>query len=201
MSRMVLNVVEEGIKSVGLEKIREPYDLILTDFYKNCCVIDPKKDYTPRSGQYSQIYSCFNKRRESSTLEINIDDNNIIMVKQFNNEFSNTLTLSPKTLESTIIRNNVFIIGLLTLEKKSFINYENDIKSNLDKLYVGDTIGTIESYVDDELKKRKYFSYNSGINRLSYYMDDGHVMEKFVSFDGYVKDMYMKFKATSKGSF
>ncbi len=201
MSRTVLNVVEEGIKKVGLDKICDPYEQILTDFYKECCVIDPKRDYTPRNRKYNQIYSCLDSKRTSSVLEVNIDDNNIVKVKQFNDEFSNILTLSPKAFGSITEKNDVFIIGLLTLEKTSFITYENVIKTISNKLFIGDTTGTLENYVDGDVKTRKYFSYNHGANHLYYYTDNGYMMDEFISFEGYVKEMYRKFKTNSKGSF
>ncbi len=197
MSRTVLNVVEEGIKKVGLDKICDPYEQILTDFYKECCVIDPKRDYTPRNGKYNQIYSCLDSKRTSSVLEVNIDDNNIVKVKQFNDEFSNILTLAPEPINPIVERYNLLRVGILTLEKISSIGYANDITTNLDKLTISSTGGTLESYKDAKESYCRYFCYNSSNNELSFYSDDDFVMTKNTPFEGYVKTMYEKFDINS----
>ncbi len=203
MSRTVLNVLEEGIKSVGLENIDKNYEWILNDFYKKCCVIDPKRDYTPKTGKYSEIYRCFNSKRESSTLEVNIDNENIIKVKQFNDHFSNILTITPEPINPIVKRYNLLRVGILTLEKISSVYYEEDITTNLDKLTISSTGGTLESYKDDEVEYYRAFCYNPAINEISFYTDCDLVMTKKTSFEDYVRSMYRKFNIniTNKGSF
>lgn len=203
MSRTVLNVVEEGIKKVGLDEICDSYEQILTDFYKSCCVNDPKRNYTPRSGKYNQIYSCLDGKRTSSILEVNIDDNNVVKVKQFNDEFSNVLTLAPEPINSIVRRYSLLRVGILTLEKISSIGYMDDIITTLDKLTISSTGGILESYKDDKENYYRCFCYNSSNNELSFYTDDDLVMTKNISFEDYVKTMYQKFNinSTNKGSF
>lgn len=203
MSRTVLNVVEEGIKRVGLEKICDPYEQILIAFYKNCCVNDPKKNCTPKKGKYNETYSCLDSKREASTLEINIDKDNIIRVNQFNDSFSNMLTLSPEPINPIVKRYSLLRVGILTLEKISSIGYTDDITTTLDKLTISSTGGILESYKDDKENYYRCFCYNSSNNELSFYTDDDFVMTKNTSFEDYVKTMYQKFdiNSTNKGSF
>ena len=84
MSRSVLDVVGEGIKEVDLDSINEEYINILRDFFYNICVIDPKRNLTPFNGKYRMVYSCFNNRRESSTLEVHINyDDSMEVIHDF----------------------------------------------------------------------------------------------------------------------
>lgn len=195
MSRTVLNVVEEGIKKVGLDKICDPYEQILIDFYKNCCVNDTKRDYTPRSGKYNKIYSCLDRRRVPSTLEININDENIINVKQSNDEFSNILTLSPEFINSIGDRYNLLRVGILSLEKTSSIDCLDNIKTTLDKLTISSTCSIFESYKDDKESYYRYFFYKSSNNELSFYTDSDFAMMMNISFEDYVKKMYRRYSA------
>ncbi len=189
MSKTVLNVVEEGIKRVGLEKICDPYEEILTDFYKKCCVNDRKIDYTPRDGKYNKIYSCLDGKRTSSILEVNIDDNNVIKVKQYNDEFSNILALAPEPINPIVKRYNLLRVGILTLEKISSVDISNDVKTTLDKLTISSTGGILESYKGDKENYYRCFCYNSSNNELSFYIDNDLVMTKNTSFEDDVKTM------------
>lgn len=195
MSRTVLNIVEEGIKKVGLDKICDPYEQILIDFYKNCCVNDPKRDYTPRSGKYNKIYSCLDSRRVPSTLEININDENIINVKQSNDEFSNILTLSPEFINPITYKSHLLRVGILTLEKISSTENGYDITTTLDKLSISSIGSILESYKDNKQSCYWCFHYNPSNNELTFYMDNDLAITKNISFDGYVKKMYRKYKA------
>lgn len=192
MSRTVLNVLEEGIKKAGIDDINETYKLILNDFYANCCVIDPKRNLTPKNGKYNMMYSCFDRRRVSSTLEINISADDVISINEINDEIKNNLILKPETVNPIKKRYELLRIGILTLEKISMLDCNEDISSVSKRLEVNSTGGFIQTFKDCEEQHCELFSYVQSNNTLYFYPSINEY--KDLSLSDAVKKVYSIFK-------
>lgn len=191
MSRTVLEVLNEGIKCAGINKISDYYEKILKDFYSKCCVIDPKRNRVLKEGKYNKTYSCFDNNRQTSTLEVNIKNDNSINVNQVGDCESRGLLLVPRS-KNCNAENEVINLGILTLTQISG-NQPDDSLIKSEAIIDGNK-GLVEKTFKDKVT-HDFFSYDYDSKTLLYYTDynkDKH--EEMLELNEAVSKIYRVFK-------
>lgn len=191
MSRTVLEVLNEGIKCAGINKISDYYEKILKDFYSKCCVIDPKRNRVLKEGKYNKTYSCFDNKRQTSTLEVNIKNDNSINVNQVGDCERRGLLLVPRG-ENCNAENEVLNPGILTLTQISG-NQPDDSLIKSEAIIDGNK-GLVEKTFKDKVT-HDFFSYDYDSKTLLYYTDynkDKH--EEMLELNEAISKIYRIFK-------
>ena len=134
MSKTVLEVVKEGIKKVEVSDASCFYDDILKDFYDDCYVNDLLYPSFSSSVKYGMTYSCFDKKRNKSMLEVMITKE-MVNVSQIGNDFKRIFLLTNFHKES--FKKASFLLSLTfsnqTIESKITFSDDNFIVEKRNK--------------------------------------------------------------------
>ena len=191
MSKSVLDVVNYGIQETKINSVNKVYEEILKDFYSGICVIDPKRGYIPSNALYSKIYTCFDRKRNSSTLYVDIESDNVIKTSHVDYGIEKNMTYKEEVKNSITRRYKIDRVGVLSLEQKSILDNEEYQKSLL-LSSMGGIIVVYEKNSSTTHEEYNIFSYEKG--NLSYIIDDKKYEDTEISFHDSIRKIYGIFK-------